>query len=86
MLAHNLGMDVIAEGVETKEQLKVLRDLRCEAGQGYFFSRPLGNYDAHKFLEELGKKPAASSSREIALRTMTPEDKSLTLAPQEIEV
>ncbi|HYX14163.1 MAG TPA: EAL domain-containing protein [Nostoc sp.] len=42
-LAHKLGMDVTAEGVETKEQLAFLRKLNCEYGQGYFFSRPLDN-------------------------------------------
>lgn len=41
MLAHALGMDVIAEGVETAEQLTMLRSLGCEYGQGYFFSKPL---------------------------------------------
>ena len=34
-------MDVIAEGVETNMQLAQLRSLRCEAGQGYLFNRPL---------------------------------------------
>ncbi|MBD0386766.1 MAG: EAL domain-containing protein, partial [Nostoc sp. C3-bin3] len=42
-LAHKLGMDVTAEGVETKEQLAFLRKLNCECGQGYFFSCPLDN-------------------------------------------
>jgi diguanylate cyclase (GGDEF)-like protein len=40
-LAHNLGMNVIAEGVETDAQLAMLRRLNCEYGQGYFFSKPL---------------------------------------------
>ena len=40
-LAHSLGMDVTAEGVETAEQLAQLRELNCEYGQGYFFSVPL---------------------------------------------
>jgi diguanylate cyclase (GGDEF)-like protein/PAS domain S-box-containing protein len=40
-LAQNLGMNVIAEGVETKEQLGALRKLGCENGQGYFFSKPV---------------------------------------------
>ncbi|MGC9526025.1 MAG: putative bifunctional diguanylate cyclase/phosphodiesterase [Limnospira sp.] len=40
-LAQQLGMDVIAEGVETDFQLAFLRQLGCEFGQGYFFSRPL---------------------------------------------
>ncbi len=41
LLAHNLGMDVIAEGVETPQQLAHLRALGCEYGQGSFFSKPL---------------------------------------------
>lgn len=41
MLAHTLGLHVVAEGIETREQLDVLRDLGCERGQGFFFSRPL---------------------------------------------
>ena len=40
-LAHNLHMEVIAEGVETEDQLSNLRALRCEYGQGYYFSRPV---------------------------------------------
>ena len=39
-LAHSLGKQVIAEGVETAEQLALLRELGCEYGQGYFFSKP----------------------------------------------
>ena len=40
-LGHQLGMDVIAEGIETAEQLIRLRGLSCNYGQGYFFSKPL---------------------------------------------
>ena len=40
-LAQKLGVEVIAEGVETLEQLEKLRYLKCEYGQGYFFSPPL---------------------------------------------
>ncbi len=40
-LAHSLGLDVIAEGVETPKQMAILRSLGCEYGQGYLFSRPM---------------------------------------------
>jgi EAL domain-containing protein (putative c-di-GMP-specific phosphodiesterase class I) len=40
-LARVMGMDVVAEGIETVEQYRLLRDLRCRFGQGYLFSRPL---------------------------------------------
>jgi EAL domain-containing protein (putative c-di-GMP-specific phosphodiesterase class I) len=40
-LAHSLFMNVTAEGVETATQLTQLKALKCEHGQGYFFSKPL---------------------------------------------
>ncbi len=40
-LAHTLGMDIVAEGVETLEQFATLRDLGCEFAQGYLFAPPL---------------------------------------------
>jgi diguanylate cyclase (GGDEF)-like protein/PAS domain S-box-containing protein len=51
-LAQNLGMDVVAEGVETPEQLKALKALGCEYGQGYFFSKPLDFQRAEQFICE----------------------------------
>ena len=40
MLAHNLGLKVVAEGAETAEQVSLLKQLKCELVQGYFFARP----------------------------------------------
>jgi diguanylate cyclase (GGDEF)-like protein/PAS domain S-box-containing protein len=51
-LAQNLGMDVVAEGVETREQLDILRALGCQYGQGYFFSKPLDTRSAEAFICE----------------------------------
>ena len=41
MLGDNLGLDVIAEGIETAEQLAKLLAINCRRGQGYFFSKPM---------------------------------------------
>ncbi len=46
MLAHILGKGVVAEGVETKEQLQHLRELKCDSAQGYLFSKPVDPDDA----------------------------------------
>lgn len=43
ILAHKLNIDLIAEGVETKEQLAELKQMKCKYAQGYFFSKPLNS-------------------------------------------
>jgi EAL domain-containing protein (putative c-di-GMP-specific phosphodiesterase class I) len=50
-LAQNLGMDVVAEGVETEDQLKLLRKLECENGQGFLFSTPLAGGQLNNYIE-----------------------------------
>ena len=52
VLAQNLGLGVIAEGVETKLQLEFLANLGCHAYQGYFFSRPLPLEGFEKFARD----------------------------------
>ena len=49
-LAHTLGMDVTAEGIEHPEQLEQLKELGCEFGQGYLFSPPLDATSAENLL------------------------------------
>ncbi len=51
ILASHLGMDVIAEGIETIEQLNLLRALQCEYGQGYFFSKAVDSIAATLLIE-----------------------------------
>ncbi|HEY9641510.1 MAG TPA: GGDEF and EAL domain-containing protein [Coleofasciculaceae cyanobacterium] len=51
VLAHNLGIDVTAEGVETSEQKAQLLEMNCEFGQGYYFSEPLEAKAVIQFLE-----------------------------------
>jgi diguanylate cyclase (GGDEF)-like protein/PAS domain S-box-containing protein len=50
MLAHSLGLKLVAEGVETQAQLDLLRDLGCERAQGYLFSKPVDHGTILKLL------------------------------------
>ncbi|HBR17764.1 MAG TPA: hypothetical protein DD725_09190, partial [Deltaproteobacteria bacterium] len=49
-MAHSLRLRAIAEGVETEEQWKVLRLLKCDIGQGYYFSHALSAQEFEKHL------------------------------------
>lgn len=51
-LAWNLGIDIVAEGIETKRQLAQLKALKCENGQGYLFSKPLNRTAIESLLKE----------------------------------
>jgi diguanylate cyclase len=57
-LAKNLGMSLVAEGIETADQLALLLAMDCDEGQGYYFSKPLEAADALEYLR--GKKIAES--------------------------
>ncbi|MFP4268809.1 MAG: putative bifunctional diguanylate cyclase/phosphodiesterase [Spirochaetaceae bacterium] len=50
-MAHNIGMRVVAEGVETQEQLNLLGSMGCDLVQGYFFSKPLPLEELIVYLE-----------------------------------
>jgi EAL domain-containing protein (putative c-di-GMP-specific phosphodiesterase class I) len=51
-MAHTLNLKTIAEGIETEEQWKFLRLLRCDMGQGFYFSKPLPAEDVEKFFKQ----------------------------------
>lgn len=59
-LAQNLGMDVVAEGVETPQQVAQLQALEADYAQGYYFARPLRPDDAAIFLRN--QRPMAKSA------------------------
>jgi EAL domain-containing protein (putative c-di-GMP-specific phosphodiesterase class I) len=49
-LGRGFNLRVVAEGVETRQQIELLRSLQCEQMQGFWFSRPLAAEDATKLL------------------------------------
>jgi PAS domain S-box-containing protein len=63
MLAHNLGLKVVAEGTETEEHINLLKQLNCEMAQGYFFSRPADDQAMTKLLASNPGARAASNGR-----------------------
>lgn len=51
LMAHRLHIKVVAEGVETKDQLKLLKEMGCDIIQGYYFSKPIPSSELMDFLE-----------------------------------
>jgi EAL domain-containing protein (putative c-di-GMP-specific phosphodiesterase class I) len=62
-LAHELGLDIIAEGVETEAQVRFLMGAGCEQAQGYYFSRPVTALKATDLLREGRVGPAVGPLR-----------------------
>ena len=56
-LAQGLGLSVVAEGIETREQLVKLASLGCGYGQGYYFSRPVDSDSAQRAIQEAVQEP-----------------------------
>ena len=50
-MAHDLNMKIVAEGIETKEQAELMKELACDAAQGFYFARPMSidNFEASVF-------------------------------------
>jgi len=63
ILAHNLGLKVVAEGAETEEHVNLLKQFDCEMAQGYFFSRPADDQTMSKLLASNHSARAAAIGR-----------------------
>ncbi|WP_018994952.1 bifunctional diguanylate cyclase/phosphodiesterase [Thioalkalivibrio sp. ALJ2] len=58
-MAHTLGLNIIAEGVETERQAEILREFGCNEAQGYFFAHPMPFNDFHTLLQDRTRLPWA---------------------------
>ncbi|MEM9004103.1 MAG: EAL domain-containing protein [Cyanobacteria bacterium P01_F01_bin.86] len=67
LLAHTLGMDVVAEGIETSAQMQTLQSIGCEYGQGYFWYKPLGATQIDTLFSQ--KQAIASPDKQFGLPT-----------------
>ena len=66
-LGHNLGLQVVAEGVERVEQWDALRDMGCDLAQGYFLARPQGPERIEKLLDGIRLEGALKPSDKLDL-------------------
>jgi len=65
-LGHDMGMQIVAEGVEDEQQLNVLREFGCDVIQGYYFSPPVSAEDFLKFWRKLDSNPNIFNSGGIS--------------------
>ena len=72
LLAHNLGIDVVAEGVETDEQLGHLQQMKCGYGQGYLYSKPVAPAQAAELIQELNTSNSAPEDDQSSFQTAQP--------------
>jgi EAL domain-containing protein (putative c-di-GMP-specific phosphodiesterase class I) len=83
-LAQNLGMDVVAEGVETEEQLVLLRQLDCENGQGFLFSNPLEASELNQFIASFNLQDRLSNQRIQLFSTLDHWRPEPTVNPEQL--
>lgn len=80
-LCRGLGMTIVAEGAETREELAILRQFRCDIVQGYVFARPTAAKEALAVAWSFeGKDPETNGSRIAAQADLTKDKKTSAAA------
>ncbi|ESP91899.1 EAL domain-containing protein [Pseudoalteromonas luteoviolacea] len=67
-MAHNLGIKVIAEGIETQLQLDILAALGCDLGQGYFLGKPMAKIDFEAWLAQYAHQPLNIENKSLSIQ------------------
>ena len=70
-IANQMGMETVAEGIETAEVLSMLQKLECNLGQGYFFSKPVSGPDALQMVAKEGVMEQAAVNAENCLECVS---------------
>ena len=81
-MSHGIGLSVVAEGVETREQLERLREIGCDYVQGYYFAKPMPSAEYEKLLKDQVNRPAAWTKTKLRDRT---ERKSMLVVDEDEE-
>jgi len=90
LMAHRLGLKVVAEGIEDLSQIALLQEFKCDIGQGYYYTRPI---NAEKMIELLKNQPAiladiknskAAATKERTVLPRVSEQPSLNMPSVEL--
>jgi diguanylate cyclase (GGDEF)-like protein/PAS domain S-box-containing protein len=85
-LAHSLGLEVTGEGVQSAEQLEILRGMGCDLAQGYHLTRPLASEEVEQLLADLSTEPrqdrrdSGGGGSLLLVRSVEAPEQPLTLA------
>ncbi|OCQ19652.1 hypothetical protein A7985_19740 [Pseudoalteromonas luteoviolacea] len=68
VMSHNLGIKVIAEGIETQLQLDTLAAMNCDLGQGYFLGKPMSKIDFEAWLAQYAHQPLNIENKSLSIQ------------------
>jgi len=75
-LAHKLGLQVVAEGVETAEQQSILSNMKCQLAQGFLFSKPLEKKKMDALIKKIEKFSKTKPNKRYSLKDMSKDSKT----------
>ena len=79
-MAHNLGLTVVAEGIESEDALVMLRRMGCDVGQGFHIGRPINPAEFDKWMVDTARQPAAGRRQKRARKKTAPKERIAPIA------